>query len=524
MHVPTIKYYLVIFLSLAVFGYIVHHPSFRLGLYGDDWLGIYNCLKAYYTGLTDPGNSGSLPGLLTYLTPYGPINCMTGLLYGLFGLDYWKYYAVSLFLKTLAAFFLFLLVESILQAHRKLLAFLSAMLFLAGYTGLQNTDWAVYMIVYLSVALFFLGLLFRQKFFLTAKNRYLAASLLLVLLSIISSPVRMFPAIFFVPACDLLVVMLRIRTIKLKSLFIGEGIFVLAILAFWGVGVFGTPFGVYSYGGWSVWSLFGFLTENPLWALKVFFFWVGVSIVPDIWASKYDLYIWAGFLGNILLMRTLYVAYKKKGLDAFWQVVAVLFFYFFLAGMWVFSPSRPIGSVERYLLLPFAGFCLSTPFALRCLFSAEFNRRIFLAFILLILLHWVAVEREYSILLSHGRDRSFIDKFDRLLFSEIRLPVSSRNFIYLDFDDLFTQHSVLFGLGIKTLVLSGQWSAQDNPQIYDDKKNFLEALSKEMKSGKSWQVVVERVFAYKLEAGRLSILTPDIRVESANFLTNESSP
>lgn len=510
---------LLVLLLLFIIGLLVHYPSFNLSLYGDDWLAIYNCFEPYYTNQVVPAYTGPLPGILAYLTPYGPSNCLTGLLYLFFGTHYQWYYLVSLFLKIFAAFSLFLLLESILKS-RKILALLSSVLFLAGYTGIQNTDWAAYMIVYFSAALFILALFFRNKFLVSKENKYLVFSSFLASASLVSSPVRLFPIIFVIPMIDLIIILSKVYKFKYLALVLADCIFILSIYLFWAIGLFGTPGKIYSYGGWSVGAFINFVSGYPIQAVKSFLYWISVVIVPDKWFYLNNWYILLGAFIVYLLFGSALELKRSRSVNALWLLISLMIFFVFLLSMWYFSPSRLIDSADRYLLLIFVSVCFFIPMLLgQAFFSSSFMKRISLVlFLILIIAHWSAISEKYNFLLSHGRNSEFVNKFDGLVLSDLQLPVTDKKFIYLDVDDTSTQQALLFGLGVKILVLSKNWDMKNWPDTFDEKSKLFEKVKKESLYSNSTGDIIKHVFAYRLKGQALTSAAVSIRQELLDYL------
>lgn len=521
----TKRYYILIPLLLLVIGLLVHKPSFNLSLYGDDWLSIYNCLGPAITHKVDPYFTGPLPGILTYLTAYGPTDCLIGLQYLLFGREYQWYYIISLALKIFVSFCFFLLIKDIFKGKLKVLAFLSAVLLLVGYTGIQNTDWAVYMIVYLSTGLFLLSLLFKNKYLIYNKSQYLVISFCLLEASLILLSIRLFPIIFFIPMMDLLIIFSRIYKVKYSRIIISDFLFVFSIFLFWLAGLFGLPGKIYSYGGWSAVAFLDFVFNHPVESIKSLLYWISVVVVPDRWLNTNSMYLLIGFLIFCFFMGAVLQYIKIKNVDSFWLVISITGFLVFLLSMWYYSPSRLAGSGERYLFLPFTFFCffIATLINQRFFTAHFFMKRLSIVLIvILIVVHWSAVELEYSNLLSHGRNSKFVNQFDNLLFKSLRLPVNSKNFIYLDFDDGFTEHSILFGLGFKIIVLSKIWNTAYDPDIYDEKNKFYEVVKQESSSNHTKDAILNHVFAFQLRNNSLTDISHIIRGELLKVISTNN--
>ena len=68
------------FIVIILVSFFTFSPSFKLALFGDDWLAFFR-----YVQHLGPRSSGEWNHLTYYLTPYGPQDITMGILYKIFG-------------------------------------------------------------------------------------------------------------------------------------------------------------------------------------------------------------------------------------------------------------------------------------------------------------------------------------------------------------------------------------------------------------------------------------------------------
>lgn len=213
---------------------VVFWPSFKLSLFGDDWLAFWR----YETIVNaDPYQQG-FNYLTYYLTPYGPQDITMGLISKVFGYRPLQYYVISFalrFILTISIFFAFLELTK-----NKLGAFASAVFFSITIIGLETTNWVFNMPSYLGLTFFVGFLLFYFRSFTKDKLKNLILAYLLLFFALIIVPIRMHGIIPLVVFAEILW-LLKNRSIPSFKLFVVR-IFLL-ILTFWIVKQIGHSFG-----------------------------------------------------------------------------------------------------------------------------------------------------------------------------------------------------------------------------------------------------------------------------------------
>ncbi len=500
--------YLKIFIVLILVGLIVHYPSFKLSLYGDDWLTIY----LFFTHIDPAARFGPLPGILTYLTPYGPSILLIGTLFKIFHTKYIWYYITALILRMGAAFCLFLTCQKITNA--KFVSFLTSVLFLVGFTGLQTTDWVFYMTVYLATGFFLLGIFYKIKFFQSRQKKNLYRSLFFELVAIIVASVRLYPVIFLSPLIDALFFFQIGQSKKffLKLLMVKNVIFVIAISLFWYIGVFGTPRRIYSP-DWSIGNFLALITSRPIEALKSFFYWIGAALVPSSQVKSVQSEQIIGML--ILLLLLSYIIKSLRMADRKNRVLLLmgsLLFFVPLVTIWWYAPLRFIGSEDRYLLFPFAMLCLFMGVLIAS--TAHYLRiSAVMLLIFLIVTHSLEVRAMYSRWLDQGRSADYIATVDVQLRKDFPNPLKNKTIIYIEPDDAGVEQSTVFGIAFKIAVFSGTWEDNLVPNVVDEKKVLIKKYEENIAKGISKEGVISNVYGYKIKNKTFTSITPEIRAE-----------
>ncbi len=491
----------ILLLSLTFLGVLIHYPTFSLALYGDDWI----CLYRYFTHYAPFAQINTmLPGIFTYLAPYGPSIFLIGNEYRIFGNNYFFYYLVALIFKIFASFALFLVFKKITKST--LLSFLVATLFLGGFTGIQTTDWVFYSNVYLAVGLFFLGLLFQISFFEDKKRKNLLLHSIFSILAIVAAPVRLYPLVFIIPITDF--ILLGKDGFKNKKLILNKiAIFGLIITTLWLFGMFGGPWGkIYSPGDWSIMDFINFLVDKPYFTIKSFFYWIGTIFIPD---SLNNNQIQVAFVGFGIVMISFFTAIKSK--ERIWVMLSGITFLIFLLTMWFFSPNRLIGSADRYLLPTFASGCFLIGILVKSLLNTSILPKYFgyLILVILIILHVSATRNIYSQWLLKGRDSEFINTIDKVILTDFKNPqeIIQPSKIYLDFDDGSIMQSVQFGLTFKIMIISKTYDLKYLPDVFNEKLVLINQVTKEKKEFNNG------IFGYQYKNNVFKNITGEIRKE-----------
>ncbi len=177
--------YILAFLSLLSISYFTLSGVFGLALFGDDFLTIWRYL--YSVGGPHPRPEWNY--LTYFLTPYGPQDTITGLLYRAFGFSSVYYHLTSYIFRIIAA--ISLLPVSYYLTKSKLAAFFATLFFSITVIGFDTTNWVFNMTSYISITFFNLFLYYFLKFKENKKIKLLIISGLFFYLTFIWSPIRM---------------------------------------------------------------------------------------------------------------------------------------------------------------------------------------------------------------------------------------------------------------------------------------------------------------------------------------------
>lgn len=196
---------LVVLISLYTF-----YPSFKLALFGDDWLAIWRYY--HYFGPEVVKKTGYFTH---FVSGYGAYEITSGKLYSIFGPQSNAYYTISYIYRLIAAFSLWPLTFYLTRS--KLAAFFASLFFSVTAIGLQTTDWVFNSTSYLSITFFSIFLYFFIKSKEESKFSLFILSAICYYLTYIFAPVRMTGLL---PFAILLELFLSLKAFNIKSLII----------------------------------------------------------------------------------------------------------------------------------------------------------------------------------------------------------------------------------------------------------------------------------------------------------------
>lgn len=176
-------------LIIIIISFLTFSPSFKLALFGDDWLAFFR-----FKQHIDPG-TGQWNYFSYYLTPYGAQDIIMGLLYKIYGFNSSYYYLTSYILRLIAAFSLYPLVMYLTKS--KISSLYAVTFFSLTTIGLDTTNWVFNMPSYITISLFFVSL----YFFISQRDDQKVSRLLisgtLYYLAYITAPIRMHGSLVF---------------------------------------------------------------------------------------------------------------------------------------------------------------------------------------------------------------------------------------------------------------------------------------------------------------------------------------
>lgn len=160
------------------------YPSFKLSLFGDDWLVIY-----VYIIAIGSLSAGFLKHLHIYLSPYGPTHILMGILEQFYHYNSLYYYITSYLFRMFAAFSLLPLTYYLTK--NKLSAFFAVLFFSVTATGFDTTNWVFNMTSYLGIGLVSLFLYLYVKSKEENRMKLLIPGVILLYLAYVTVPIRM---------------------------------------------------------------------------------------------------------------------------------------------------------------------------------------------------------------------------------------------------------------------------------------------------------------------------------------------
>src|SRR3989338_7165773 len=175
---------LIYILIIIIVSLFTLYPSFKLSLFGDDWLVIY-----VYTTVIGSLPAGLLKHLHVYLSPYGPTHILMGILEQFYHYNPLYYYMTSYLFRIFAAFSLLPLTYYLTK--NKLSAFFAVLFFSVTTTGFDTTNWVFNMTSYLAIGFISLFLFFYLRSKKEGGTIFLVPAIILLYLAYITSSIRM---------------------------------------------------------------------------------------------------------------------------------------------------------------------------------------------------------------------------------------------------------------------------------------------------------------------------------------------
>lgn len=271
-HLPTILFLIIILLL----NFLVLHKSFNLGLYGDDWLQLYNLWLEF-----DIRQNLSFFDIRSYLGAYLPQYIFLGIIHSIAGYDPKAYFLASYILKVCAATSLYFF--SLQLSKSKLIAIITTIFFIISATGLETTDWVFNMNTFAGLFFFLIA----STFFLKIRQirnifswQYIFFTCFLSL-SLFIVPVRMHGAVPFLILADLYLTFFIEKKGISRLLIIRLLTAILILFLFVKAGSYGTP--EYSRGRMleGITSAQSLIQEGKLDFLFYFFGAVGNMVIPS---------------------------------------------------------------------------------------------------------------------------------------------------------------------------------------------------------------------------------------------------
>lgn len=200
-----------LFIGIPLISVLIFRRSFNLGLYGDDWIQLYNIWLSF-----DVYKQLSYFDIRSYIGAYWPQYLFLGIIKYFFGYQAQAYFVASLFLRILATISLFFL--GFRLSRSLFMAFIASLAFTFIAAGLQTTDWVFNMNTYAGMFFFNLSMIFYLNIrkLKTIFSFQYAAFILSFTLALASVPVRMHGAVPLIIATELFLFFLE-RKIILKA-------------------------------------------------------------------------------------------------------------------------------------------------------------------------------------------------------------------------------------------------------------------------------------------------------------------
>lgn len=175
---------LMLLLLIVSIQLIVFLPSFKLALFGDDWMVFWR----YKRLLVENAYHQNFTHLTYFLTPYGPMDINFGLLQKIFSYNSVYYQIVAFIYRFILTATIYLSMKTLLKS--KLAGFTASLFFSIATAGLDTTNWVFNMTSYLGMAA---GVVFLYFYFTSSVEKSLKRlifSYVFLFLAFIIVPVR----------------------------------------------------------------------------------------------------------------------------------------------------------------------------------------------------------------------------------------------------------------------------------------------------------------------------------------------
>lgn len=179
-------------LLILIIQYLIFRPSFKLSLFGDDWLAFWRYSRILDIDPSYGFNQG-FTHLTYFLTPYGPQDITMGLLQKVFEYNPQPYYIASFILRFLVSVALFYTVYRLTKS--KTGALMSAAFFSITTVGLDTTNWVFNMTSYLGLIFALLFILYYFFSRSVGKKHLIFLAYFFLFLAIVIVPIRMHGAL-----------------------------------------------------------------------------------------------------------------------------------------------------------------------------------------------------------------------------------------------------------------------------------------------------------------------------------------
>lgn len=178
------KNLLLLILILIPISLLALFPSFKLGLYGDDWLVIWRYLYTF-----GPESHGFLNHVTHFLSRYGSFEFIMAFLAWVVGYKSIFFYATAYVFRLIGAISFYPVVFYITKD--KLASFIAVIFFSVTVVGLDATNWVFNMPVYIAIAALNFFFLFYIRSLLENRRDLFWRSLIFFIIAIILASVRM---------------------------------------------------------------------------------------------------------------------------------------------------------------------------------------------------------------------------------------------------------------------------------------------------------------------------------------------
>jgi len=194
-------------ITVLILSFILFYPTFKFALAGgEDWLTLYRYIKTFdsFTSHFDLGN---------YIGNYDAGNIFMGIIYRMFGFNPLPYYIASLIFRIFASLTLYLAV--LRWTEDKFAAWIASVIFIAGFAGIQATEYSFNMTTYASLGFFNIFMYLFAQSRENLPTREILKEVFLLFVAFYIAPHRLHGLIITIPFVEFL----RIKKKSVNNLF-----------------------------------------------------------------------------------------------------------------------------------------------------------------------------------------------------------------------------------------------------------------------------------------------------------------
>lgn len=407
----------LLFIIVFLTGLVIFFPSFKLSLYGDDWLVFWRYSYFYPVEYTP----SIWDHISHFLTRYGSQDVLISFLKSIFGYQSSYYYITSFLFRMTAAFSLYPITFYLTKS--KLAAFFAMLFFSITTIGLETTEYLAHIPSYISLTFFNLFLYFFIVSREGQKNRQLLYSGLFFFLTFIFAPIRMTGLLPFIFLIDIFWLLQNLNR-KIFKKFAIRLSFILLVFLF--INISGNPFlfptqqtnessqsniFLFNQTRDSLFHLIELLKEGRTDLLFYPIISFGGMFIPDtaLPTSQGTKLIILALIGGLTTLLGFYLLLKfyrnNFASTAIFTSLSWSMLAFFMP--WFWNPTFLLDTYHRYLIGSAVGISLFLAIIISLIKNARYQRLVLFLLLIILSLHiWVSSSHISKLLNNHNQQVS----------------------------------------------------------------------------------------------------------------------